>query len=63
MVNMNKENSKVSVITELSTDWGGSTDCLDVRLEDCELKILTIQSRLRKVKPGHRVIEFALQLI
>jgi hypothetical protein len=60
---MNKENSKVSVITEMSTDWGGSTDCLNVRLEDNELKILTVQSRLRKVKPGHKVIEFALQLI
>jgi hypothetical protein len=60
---MNKENSKVSVITEMYTDWGGSTDCLNVRLEDNELKILTVQSRLRKVKPGHKVIEFALQLI
>jgi hypothetical protein len=60
---MKKENSKVSVITEMSTDWGGSTDCLNVRLEDNELKILTVQSRLRKVKPGHKVVEFALQLI
>jgi hypothetical protein len=60
---MNKENSKVSVITEMPTDWGGSTDCLNARLEDCELKILTVQTRLRKVKPGHKVIEFSLQLI
>lgn len=59
---MNKENSKVSVITEMPTDWGGSTDCLDVRLEDCELKVLTLQSRLRKVKPGHRVIEYSIFL-
>ena len=37
-----KENNKVSSIVEIPTDWGGSTDSMEVRLEGNELKLLTV---------------------
>lgn len=60
LINTNKDNSPFTQLIELRSDWGGTSESLQVERRKHEVLILCVQSRLDKYKPGHKIIEYAI---
>jgi len=62
LINTNKENSPFTQLIEIPSDWGGSSDGMQVETREHEVLIATVQSRLDKIRPGYKIIEYSIPL-